>query len=117
MPMVKWTHDKSGKEYDVFAGDMNSARMLTAIEEKLKQPNMSLAVFDDVVAWIEFVLGDGKVKEILGKHYSLDDLMDLFRPLGLFIVEEFQKANEKYNVQNLAVPNEKPADRKPSRKK
>lgn len=119
MSNVKWKYEHGGEtfEYDVFSGDMRATRLLVAIEEKLKSEKPTVALFDDIIGWIDFVLGDGESDKILGKHYGFDDLLELFKSLGTFVLEEFKKSTDKYNTNNVAVPDVKPARKSTAKKR
>lgn len=123
MSYVKWKYkDHTGeeREFDVFAGDMVASRKLIAIESKCKSaqnPEEVVSLFDEIVEWIDFVLGDGSVNTLLGRHYGLEQLLPLFHGLGGFVVRKLQEANEKYSSSNVVVPDDNKPARKSSAKK
>lgn len=110
-----YTDHDTGKsfEFDVHAGDMNALRKLYALQEKiveLKNDKLGtgdiVALYDKILGWIDFVLGDGGFARIYGAHYSVADIMAVFTELGTFVVESAKTVSEKYSTDNIGVPNE-----------
>ena len=99
--------------FDVNAGDMNAMRQLYALQEKivsLKNNDLGtgdiVSLYDKLLAWIDFVLGDGGFAKIYGEHYSVEDIMAVFTALGTFVIDSAKTISEKYSTNNIGVPNE-----------
>lgn len=123
MSYVKWKYkDHTGeeREFDVFAGDMVASRKLIAIESKYKSAKTTdevVSLFDEIVEWIDFVLGENAVDTLLGRHYGLEQLIPLFHSLSGFVIKKLQEVNEKYSSTNVVVPDDKPARKSSARKR
>lgn len=99
--------------FDVHAGDMNAMRQLYALQEKivsLKNNDLGtgdiVSLYDKILGWIDFVLGDGGFAKIYGEHYSVEDIMAVFTALGTFVIDSAKNISEKYSTNNIGVPNE-----------
>ena len=99
--------------FDVHAGDMNAMRQLYALQEKivsLKNNDLGtgdiVSLYDKLLGWIDFVLGDGGFAKIYGEHYSVEDIMAVFTALGTFVIDSAKTISEKYSTNNIGVPNE-----------
>lgn len=110
-----FTRADTGKsfEFDVHSGDMNALRKLYALQEQivaLKNDKLGtgdiVALYDKILGWVDFVLGDGGFALIYGEHYSVADIMAVFTELGTFVVESAKAVSEKYSTNNIGVPNE-----------
>ena len=104
-------------DFDVHSGDMNALRQLYALQEKIismKDEKLSagdiVALYDKILAWVDFVIGDGGFNKIFGEHYGLQEIMYIFTALGNFVIDSAKSVNEKYSADNIGVPNE-PADK------
>ena len=100
-------------EFDVHSGDMNAMRQLYALQENiiaLKNDKLSAGdivnLYDKILAWVDFVLGDGGFIKIFGEHYGVQEIMLIFTALGNFVIESAKSVNEKYSADNIGVPNE-----------
>ena len=92
---------------------MNAMRQLYALQEKivsLKNNDLGtgdiVSLYDKLLAWIDFVLGDGGFAKIYGEHYSVEDIMAVFTALGTFVIDSAKTISEKYSTNNIGVPNE-----------
>ena len=99
--------------FDVHAGDMNAMRKLYALQEQivsLKNNDLGtgdiVSLYDKLLGWIDFVLGDGGFAKIYGEHYSVEDIMAVFTALGTFVIDSAKNISEKYSTNNIGVPNE-----------
>lgn len=110
-----FTNTDTGKsfEFDVHSGDMNALRKLYALQEQivaLKNDKLGtgdiVALYDKLLGWIDFVLGDGGFAKIYGEHYSVEDIMAVFTALGTFVIDSAKTISEKYSTNNIGVPNE-----------
>lgn len=100
-------------DFDVHSGDMNALRQLYSLQEQivaLKGNKLSagdiVALYDKILAWVDFVLGEGGFTKIFGEHYGVQDIMLIFTALGTFVIESAKSVNEKYSADNIGVPNE-----------
>lgn len=100
-------------EFEVYSGDMNALRQLYALQEKIttmKDNKLSagdiVALYDKILGWVDFVLGDGAFKMIFGEHYGIQEIMLIFTALGTFVIDSANTINEKYSADNIGVPNE-----------